>query len=88
MTLNPAIELEETTDGLSVAKLQTKRGLCTFHSLSVPLWWNLFWQSFADHEFNHRDTEGTERQKEMPLAYKGSFERALTGGAAGSNVEE
>src|SRR5260370_4473843 len=28
---------------------------------SVPLWWKLFWQSFGDHEFNHRDTEGTER---------------------------
>src|SRR5260221_14753031 len=28
---------------------------------SVPLWWNLFWQPFGDHEFNHGDTEGTEK---------------------------
>src|SRR5260221_14068218 len=53
------------TDLPSAANPQTKRGLCTF-PLSVPLCLCGgtsfgFWHSFADHESNHGDTEGTER---------------------------
>src|SRR5258707_6151826 len=64
--VNPktAVPSRMDTDEPSAAKPQTKRGLCTFPSLSVPSvprWWNLLWQSFGDHEFNQRDAEDTER---------------------------
>ena len=38
---------------------------------SLPLWWNIFWHSFGDREFNHRDTEGTERANNRSPKYWG-----------------